>query len=106
MILLDTQSLIWLTGDKKKLSLKALRYIEKSISKKEIFVSGKRAYDMALRLKYADIETNEIKIKEKIKDAINEASFSLANGETLYILPTYTVLLEMQRKGICKGQPL
>lgn len=74
--------------------------------KKEIFISGRRAYDMALRLKYADIETNKIKVKEKIKDAINEASFSLANGETLYILPTYTVLLEMQRKGICKGQPL
>lgn len=74
--------------------------------KKEIFVSGRRAYDMALRLKYANIETNKIKVKEKIKDAINEASFSLANEETLYILPTYTVLLEMQRKGICKEQPL
>ena len=51
MILLDTQSLIWLTGDKKKLSLKALRYIEKSISKKEIFVSSFSIWEISLLVK-------------------------------------------------------
>ncbi|OGG14990.1 twitching motility protein PilT [Candidatus Gottesmanbacteria bacterium RIFCSPHIGHO2_01_FULL_39_10] len=51
MILLDTQALIWLTGDKKKLSLKALRYIEKSISKKEIFVSSFSIWEISLLVK-------------------------------------------------------
>jgi len=51
VILLDTQALIWLTGDKKKLSLKALRYIEKSISKKEIFVSSFSIWEISLLVK-------------------------------------------------------
>ena len=74
--------------------------------KKEIFVSGKRAYDMALRLKYAGLNPNQIKVNNKITHAIDQATKSIRENETLYVLPTYTVLLEMQRKGICKSQPL
>jgi len=70
---------------------------------KNIFVSGKRAYDMALRLKYANINEGQISINKNITSAINKSLKSLDTNETLYILPTYTVLLEMQRKGLCKG---
>lgn len=73
-----------------------------SSHKKEIFVSGKRALDMAVRLEYANFQPEKIKVNEKITSAINNAVESLENNETLYILPTYTVLLEMQRKGIVK----
>lgn len=69
---------------------------------KKIFISGKRSLDMALRLKYANYSPNQIDINENIVNAINNAAKSLTNEETLYILPTYTVLLEMQRKGISK----
>lgn len=71
--------------------------------KEEIFISGKRAYDIALRLKYANINIDKININENIISSINNASKSIASNETLYILPTYTALLEMQKKGICKG---
>ncbi len=71
--------------------------------KKDIYVSGKRAYDMALRLKYADYDINKIKVNERIKDSVKEAVGALQEDEILYILPTYTVLLEMQRKGLCKN---
>ena len=75
--------------------------------KKEIFISGKRAYDMALRLKYANIEPGQVNISENITSAINRSLKSInKKDETLYILPTYTVLLEMQRKGICKSTSL
>ncbi len=74
--------------------------------KKEIFVSGKRAYDMALRLKYANIKDDLIKVNENIVSAINQSLKTLEENETLYILPTYTVLLEMQHKGLCKSSPL
>ncbi len=74
--------------------------------KKNIFVSGKRASDMALRLKYANINTDQIKVSENIIRAINKSLKSIDTNETLYILPTYTVLLELQRKGICKDMPL
>lgn len=73
-----------------------------SKQKKDIFVSGKRAYDMALRLKYADIKENQIKINENISKSIHEAVVNIDSNETLYILPTYTVLLEMQKKGFSK----
>ena len=74
--------------------------------KKSIFVSGKRAYDMALRLKYANINQEYIRVTENIVSAINKSLKSLDTNETLYILPSYTVLLELQRKGICKNVPL
>ena len=61
---------------------------------------------MALRLKYANISTDQIKVSENITGAINKSLKSIDTNETLYILPTYTVLLEMQRKGICKDMPL
>ena len=70
---------------------------------KDIYVSGKRAYDMALRLNYADIDQKQLKINENIVKATKQAIMDLKPEETLYILPTYTVLLEMQRKGISKG---
>lgn len=73
--------------------------------KKDIFVSGKRAYDMAVRLKYGNIDSSLIKVNEKIYDSINNAIESTSPDETLYILPTYTALLEMQKKGICKRVP-
>ena len=70
MILLDTQSLIWLTGDKKKLSLKALRYIEKSISKKEIFVSSFSIWEISLLVKKGRLKltTDIASWIEQIKD--------------------------------------
>jgi UDP-N-acetylmuramyl tripeptide synthase len=74
-----------------------------SNSKKEIFVSGKRAFDMALRLKYANVKQDLIKVNENIKTALYNALNTLEDGETLYVLPTYTVLLEMQRKKLCKS---
>lgn len=73
---------------------------------KEIFVSGKRAEDMALRLQYSGIEPRNIKIEKDIFTATKYALNNIDSNETLYLLPTYTVLLEMQQKGISKAQPL
>lgn len=77
-----------------------------STHQKDIFVSGKRASDMALRLKYANLDEVEVFIEENIEKAVFAATQKLDDDETLYILPTYTVLLEMQRKKLCKNQPL
>ena len=74
--------------------------------KKMVFITGKRAYDMALRLKYSEIDPENIYINEDIKRTINYALTQINQNEVLYILPTYTVLLEMQKKGLCKRQLL
>ncbi|OGI26319.1 MAG: hypothetical protein A2287_08350 [Candidatus Melainabacteria bacterium RIFOXYA12_FULL_32_12] len=63
---------------------------------KQIITSGIRASDMAVRLKYAGIDHNNLKIIENIKKAIDYSLLNLENDEKLYILPTYTALLELQ----------
>ena len=62
-------------------------------AKKEIVVSGIRAYDMALRLKYAGIEG--IKIIPDIKKAVDYTGKIADNNIT--ILPTYTALLKINK---------
>lgn len=75
-----------------------------SSHKKEIFVSGKRAYDMALRLKYADISQERIKINDDLISSLKDAVKSTDEQETLFILPTYTALLELQKRGVAKSE--
>ena len=64
-------------------------------TKKEIVVSGLRANDMALRLKYAGIDTNKIKIVENIKKAVNY--IGKKSDKNITILPTYTALLDLNK---------
>jgi len=64
--------------------------------KKQLICSGDRANDMAVRLKYAGIKDSSIKVEENIRKAIETMTQNIENNEKLYILPTYTVLLEMQ----------
>jgi UDP-N-acetylmuramyl tripeptide synthase len=67
----------------------------------KIFVSGIRAYDMALRLKYAGVDENQIQINPNL-----ESTFEKATKEPegkLFILPTYTALLELQKILVKKG---
>ncbi len=58
-------------------------------------VSGKRYADMALRLKYAGVETDKIilatDVKTRLKEIIKEGK-----GEVLYILANYTALFETE----------
>lgn len=74
---------------------------------KNIFVSGDRAYDMALRLKYSSETQNskvknqnynsKFKIYENLKDAIWESLKLTSKNETLYILPTYSAMLKVRK---------
>lgn len=67
----------------------------KKTSRVQIFVSGTRAQDLALRLKYADFEPKQINIDNNLKNAL-EASQKGLKGR-LFILPTYTALLQLQK---------
>lgn len=61
-----------------------------------IFVSGYRANDMAVRLKYAGVDSSKIIIIPRIKHAIRHMLTTLDINEKITILPTYTALLKMQ----------
>lgn len=65
-----------------------------------IVVSGDRVYDMALRLKYSldTMENNlNLVVKENLAEAITSALHLTPEGETLYIIPTYSAMLEVRK---------
>jgi lipid II isoglutaminyl synthase (glutamine-hydrolysing) len=60
-------------------------------------VSGQRAEDMALRLKYAGLEISKISCIPSLDEALKQ-SLSRTNVDSLlWILPTYTCLLDLQK---------
>jgi UDP-N-acetylmuramyl tripeptide synthase len=58
-------------------------------------VSGIRAEDMAVRLKYAELPVGPV-IPDR-EAAIKAALEATPPGETLYVLPTYTAMLEIRK---------
>ena len=70
--------------------------IEKlKILQNKIFVSGDRTYDMALRLKYADIK--EIIPIKNLKEAMKKIKENSEKNSNIFILPTYTAMLEVRK---------
>jgi UDP-N-acetylmuramyl tripeptide synthase len=59
--------------------------------------SGTRAAEMAMRLKYAGIEAGSLRVREDLREALQEALNRLRDGETLYITPTYTAMLALRQ---------
>ena len=62
--------------------------------KTPIIISGLRAYDLALRLKYAGINPKLIQLQPKLSKAFNQ--FINLKGKQAYILPTYTAMLSLR----------
>lgn len=77
-----------------------------NIAKKEgkISVSGDRVYDMALRLKYAGVTLKPSQIQIDLKKAIDSALTDTKESETLYVLATYSAMLETRK--ILKGRSI
>ncbi|HSX58543.1 MAG TPA: Mur ligase family protein [Candidatus Saccharimonadales bacterium] len=75
---------------------------EKLLEKDDfIFTSGLRGADMALRLKYAGFKNFEN--IESLEAALEKATNSLGEGETLTVIPTYTAMLELKQLLAKKG---
>ena len=65
-----------------------------------VVVSGRRATDLALRLRYGGI-VDEPMIEEDEVEAFERAMRETPAGETLYLLPTYTAMLRV-REAVAK----
>jgi UDP-N-acetylmuramyl tripeptide synthase len=61
-----------------------------------IYTSGIRAEDMAVRLKYAGIEIQKISIEKDYGSLLDAGLSRTPPGHTFYILPTYTAMLEIR----------
>jgi len=63
---------------------------------RQIFVSGSRGYDMALRLQYSGVKKEDIMVSYDFIALFEKALSECKEGECLYILPNYTSLLELR----------
>ena len=64
--------------------------------------SGTRAAELALRMKYAGVEADRLRVVEDLEDGLDAA---LGDGTgPLYALPTYTALLELRELLSRRGQ--
>jgi len=62
----------------------------------KIYCTGHRARDISVRLKYAGIPTENLVIDENLIASIDKAVTEAK--DTVYLLPTYTALLEVNKK--------
>lgn len=68
-----------------------------------LYTSGIRGPDMANRLKYAGIEPNRIHPLGQLADGFDQFVDDIPVGETGYILPTYTAMLELRQMLAHRG---
>ena len=64
--------------------------------------SGTRAAELALRMKYAGLDPDRIHVVDDLEQGLDDA---LADGDgPLYVVPTYTALLELRELLTRRGQ--
>ena len=61
-----------------------------------IVISGDRALDLRVRLKYADLPADRLEVVSDWRAALKRAAAATPAGETLFVLPTYTAMLELR----------
>jgi len=60
-------------------------------------VSGTRADEMRLRLKYAGVDLGRVTLEKDLAAALAHGLANTALGDTLYVLPTYTAMLAIRQ---------
>jgi len=61
-----------------------------------VIISGDRAYDLGLRIKYGELK-NELIVTPDVKDALDTAFSQIQDKETLWILATYSAMLDIRK---------
>jgi lipid II isoglutaminyl synthase (glutamine-hydrolysing) len=68
-----------------------------------VIVAGTRAWDMAVRLKYAGVAPERIETVPELGPALDRAIQHGASESPLYLLPTYTAMLEVREILVSRG---
>ncbi len=63
---------------------------------RHIVLTGDRAADLRLRLKYAEVPAERVEVVGDWEAALKRAAQATPEGETLFVLPTYTAMLELR----------
>jgi len=60
-------------------------------------LAGDRVWDLAVRAKYADLIVDSKNIFDNLSEAISNAVKQTNENEALFILPTYSAMLESRK---------
>jgi lipid II isoglutaminyl synthase (glutamine-hydrolysing) len=72
---------------------------------RQVYCSGTRAAELAVRLKYAGVPTERITVEPELAVALQAAADAGAErGVALYAIPTYTAMLELRELLISRGE--
>jgi lipid II isoglutaminyl synthase (glutamine-hydrolysing) len=66
-------------------------------------VTGDRAYDLALRVRYAGVGADRMTVVPDPEAALDAAVAALPAGGVLYVLPTYTAMLGLRETLVRRG---
>ncbi len=64
---------------------------------RHLTVAGDRAYDLALRFRYAGFDMDRVSVEPDGLAAVESASAMAPEGRPVYVLPTYTAMLALRR---------
>jgi UDP-N-acetylmuramyl tripeptide synthase len=68
-----------------------------------VVVTGDRALDMRVRLKYAGLEPDRVTVAESPGQAVDALLAASPAGEDVFILPTYTAMLDLRAELAARG---
>ncbi len=66
-------------------------------------LTGDRAHDLALRMRYAGVPSGSMDVVPDPADALDRAVARVPAGGTLYVLPTYTAMLGLRETLVRRG---
>ncbi|WP_324717364.1 MurT ligase domain-containing protein [Carboxydochorda subterranea] len=70
-----------------------------------VICTGRRAADMAVRLKYAGVEVPRLVIETRLGEAIRQCLERATSDEPVWILATYTAMLSARKVLVSSGLP-
>ncbi|HEV3232941.1 MAG TPA: MurT ligase domain-containing protein [Candidatus Dormibacteraeota bacterium] len=68
-----------------------------------VVLTGDRALDMRIRLKYAGLALERMTVAETPAAAVDQALALVPAGEELFVLPTYTAMLDLRAELVRRG---
>ncbi len=72
---------------------------------RSVTCSGSRAPELAVRMKYAGVEPQRIRVQPDLRRALEEAAADRPDAQApLYALPTYTAMLSLRELLVSRGE--
>lgn len=68
-----------------------------------VVCSGIRGWDMALRVKYSELREDSMAVETDLERALDMSLERLAPGGTLFVVPTYTAMLDLRGILVRRG---